>query len=236
MMTTSQFTGGGKKLRTGSLVLPVADSIFKWMYFASVLLDIWQKMAHTPWDILKQNRGKIHSLKNVVCYRKDKAVGTQFLPSPLWYGSNSITIVILVGSTIIRIKATTCSPPELPPPPQLPLRIPVYVLLRLTPKHMYFVLHFFTNKRTAYLPQKREYSRCWKTIFVNMNIHLRWHFSRPILRLTYSKGILSFSYFLSTNSFVTCSCMYAFCLGRGEDGGDGKRLGWRRRNKRLSYH
>ncbi len=31
---------------------------------------------------IKQNRGKIHSLKNVVCYRKDKAAGTQFLPSP----------------------------------------------------------------------------------------------------------------------------------------------------------
>ncbi len=31
-------TGGGQKLRTGSLVLPVADSIFKRMYFASVLL------------------------------------------------------------------------------------------------------------------------------------------------------------------------------------------------------
>ncbi len=30
----------------------------------------------------KQTRGKIHSLKNVVCYRKDKAAGTQFLPSP----------------------------------------------------------------------------------------------------------------------------------------------------------
>ncbi len=30
----------------------------------------------------KQNRGQIHSLKNVVCYRKDKAAGTQFLPSP----------------------------------------------------------------------------------------------------------------------------------------------------------
>ncbi len=26
--------------------------------------------------------GKIHSLKNVVCYRKDKAAGRQFLPSP----------------------------------------------------------------------------------------------------------------------------------------------------------
>ncbi len=31
-------TGGGQKLRTGSLVLPVADNIFKRMYFASVLL------------------------------------------------------------------------------------------------------------------------------------------------------------------------------------------------------
>ncbi len=30
----------------------------------------------------KQNRGKIHSLKNVVCYRKDKAAGRQLLPSP----------------------------------------------------------------------------------------------------------------------------------------------------------
>ncbi len=30
----------------------------------------------------KQNRVKIHSFKNVVCYRKDKAAGTQFLPSP----------------------------------------------------------------------------------------------------------------------------------------------------------
>ncbi len=39
------------------------------MYFASVLLDIWPK-------------DKIHSLKNVVCHRKDKSVGTQFLPSP----------------------------------------------------------------------------------------------------------------------------------------------------------
>ncbi len=32
------YTGGGQKLRTGSLVFPVADNIFKWMYFASVLL------------------------------------------------------------------------------------------------------------------------------------------------------------------------------------------------------
>ncbi len=29
-------TGGGQKLRTSGLVLPVADNIFKWMYFASV--------------------------------------------------------------------------------------------------------------------------------------------------------------------------------------------------------
>ncbi len=34
----------------------------------------------------KQNRGKIHSLKNVVSYRKDKAAGTQFLPSPCGIG------------------------------------------------------------------------------------------------------------------------------------------------------
>ncbi len=30
----------------------------------------------------KQNRGKIHSHENVVCYRKDNPAGTQFLPSP----------------------------------------------------------------------------------------------------------------------------------------------------------
>ncbi len=33
----------------------------------------------------KQNRGKIHSFKNFVCYRKDKAAGTQCLPSPCDY-------------------------------------------------------------------------------------------------------------------------------------------------------
>ena len=30
----------------------------------------------------KENKGEIHSVKNVVCYRKDKADGTQFLPPP----------------------------------------------------------------------------------------------------------------------------------------------------------
>ncbi len=34
-----QITGGGQKLCADSPVLPVADSIFKRMYFASVLLD-----------------------------------------------------------------------------------------------------------------------------------------------------------------------------------------------------
>ncbi len=36
---TNHFTRGGQKLRTGSLVLPVAEKIFRWMYFASFLLD-----------------------------------------------------------------------------------------------------------------------------------------------------------------------------------------------------
>ncbi len=84
-----QTTGGGQKLRTGSLVLPVADNIFQWMYFASV-----SNLGPSS----KQNRGKIHSLKNVVCYRKDKASGTQFLPSPcglyIFKNGNSTFLVI----------------------------------------------------------------------------------------------------------------------------------------------
>ena len=37
-ITIYNITGGGQKLRTGSLYLPVADNNFKWMYFVSVLL------------------------------------------------------------------------------------------------------------------------------------------------------------------------------------------------------
>ncbi len=36
-------------------------------------------LPQRPQDLLV---GKIHSLQNVVCYRKDKAAGMQFLPSP----------------------------------------------------------------------------------------------------------------------------------------------------------
>ncbi len=41
-----------------------------------------QRYNTTDRPNIKQNRGKIYSLKNVVFYRKDKAAGTQFLPSP----------------------------------------------------------------------------------------------------------------------------------------------------------
>ncbi len=74
-------TGGGQTLRTGSLVLPLADNIL-----SECILTLF----------IKQNRGKIHSLKNAVCYRKDKAAGTQFLP-PLWSYEN---VTGKVASTI----------------------------------------------------------------------------------------------------------------------------------------
>ncbi len=49
--------------------------------------DVWKgyledMKLETKGGFVIQNRGKIHSLKNAVCYRKDKADGTQFLPSP----------------------------------------------------------------------------------------------------------------------------------------------------------
>ncbi len=69
------------------------------MYFACYWVLSWKSVEYMQWKTyhlllhihnfnttfkpdIKQNRGKIHSLKNVVCYRKDKAAGTQFLPSP----------------------------------------------------------------------------------------------------------------------------------------------------------
>ncbi len=36
-------TGGGQKVCTGRVVLPVADNIFKWMYFASVCMVLGHK-------------------------------------------------------------------------------------------------------------------------------------------------------------------------------------------------
>ncbi len=66
---------GGQKLCTSRLVLPVADNIFKGMYFDSVLLATFRPN-------IKQSRGKEHSLENAVFYRKDNPIGTQFLPSP----------------------------------------------------------------------------------------------------------------------------------------------------------
>ncbi len=42
----------------------------------------YNQLISNPRPSNKQNRGKIHSPKNVVCYRKDKAAGTQFLSSP----------------------------------------------------------------------------------------------------------------------------------------------------------
>ncbi len=38
LLIVKLITGGGQKLCTGRVVLPVADNIFKWMFFASVLL------------------------------------------------------------------------------------------------------------------------------------------------------------------------------------------------------
>ncbi len=34
----------------------------------------------------------------------------------------------------------------------------------------------------------------------------------PMHRFTYPKGVHSYRYFLPSNSYVICSCIYAFCL------------------------
>ncbi len=40
------YTGGGQKVCTGRVVLPVADNIFKCMYFVCVLLKTQAKNIH----------------------------------------------------------------------------------------------------------------------------------------------------------------------------------------------
>ncbi len=46
-------TEGGKKLRTGSLVLPVADNIFKWMYQGRR----YAKYIHLKCCLLQEGQG-----------------------------------------------------------------------------------------------------------------------------------------------------------------------------------
>ena len=52
---SNHITGAGQKPHTGSVVLPVADNILKWMFFASVLLvigpNIWFKIMNMQWKI-----------------------------------------------------------------------------------------------------------------------------------------------------------------------------------------
>ena len=58
-------TGRGKKVCTDRVVLPTADSILSECFLPLFCLLL----------------GKIHSLKNVVCYRKDNTAGMHFLHS-----------------------------------------------------------------------------------------------------------------------------------------------------------
>ncbi len=72
-------TGGGQKLRTSSLVLPVADNIFKYQ-------------AKQRQKIVSKQKPQYSMLlfKNAVCYRKEKAAGTQFLPYPCDIGGRGV--------------------------------------------------------------------------------------------------------------------------------------------------
>ncbi len=54
----------------------------KWDCGSQVSLGVFCLLLGLKFEI-KQNRCKIHSIKNVVCCRKDKAAGTQFLPCPV---------------------------------------------------------------------------------------------------------------------------------------------------------
>ena len=68
-------TGGGQKLRTHRVVLTVTVTV-------QLSQAVGSSLTTFSSECNKVNRGERHSLENVVCYRKDNPVGTQFLPSP----------------------------------------------------------------------------------------------------------------------------------------------------------
>ncbi len=106
------FIGGVQTLSTCRVVLPeqavfLCFKVWVWVYVASVLPVILDLKSNFRLNN-RQNRGKIHSQKNVVCYRKDNPVCMEFLPFPcvfvLAFVAKIITSYWLRMATILDYK------------------------------------------------------------------------------------------------------------------------------------